>query len=146
MSPLWVDRVSKIGSSTRNWWGEGGDAFLDGARLYVRGDLRAAVTHWRPLVVGTTLDIVRLLPTDAFERAGEPDLAARLDARKMSFTFVAGVSEAAPREAKRALDAGDRPRARDLAQKVVTAWEVADATVPAVAEMKSLLKQLGSSP
>ena len=86
--------------------------------------------------------ILRVLPTEAFERAGEPDLAARLDARKLAYTFIAGVSEAAPREAKRALAAGDKARAKALAESVVQAWEVADVDVPAVAEMRALLKSL----
>jgi hypothetical protein len=115
---------------------------LRGARSYATGDVRAAVAIWRPLVAGPNLDVVRVLPTEAFERAGEPDLAARLDARKMSFAYMAGVSDAAPREARRARAAGDKVRAKALAGKVVEAWEVADTTVTAVAEMRALLASL----
>ena len=80
-----------------------------------------------------------MLPTEAFERAGEADLATRLDARKMPFTFIAGVSEAEPRAARRALAAGDKVTARKLSQRVVAAWEVADISVPAVAQMRTIL-------
>ena len=137
-----LDRVAGLGHAARNWWGEGGDEFLQGARRYAVGDVRGAVAKWRPLVAGPTLDIVRVLPTEAFAAVGEPDLAARIDARKMAFTFIAGVSEAAPREAERALAAGDKARAKELAQKIITAWEVADVTIPAVAKMRALLKSI----
>jgi hypothetical protein len=53
------------------------------------------------------------------------------------------VSEAAPREAKRALARGERDKARQIAEKVVKAWEVADVEVPAVTEMRALLRAGG---
>jgi hypothetical protein len=106
--------------------------------------MRDAVDEWRPLVAGPTIEIVRLLPTEAFERVGEADLASRLDARKMAFAYLGGVSEAAPREAKRALAGGDHDRACTLARQVVDAWGVADATIPAVAEMREVLRACGS--
>jgi predicted Ser/Thr protein kinase len=137
-----LDRIDTIGHAALNWWGEGGDDVLRGARRYAAGDMRGAVAAWRSLVAGPSLDIARLLPTDAFERAGEPDLAARLDERKMEVRILAGVSDAAPRVAKRALAKGDRDRARTIAQQVVSAWEVADTTVPAVAEMRALLRAI----
>jgi hypothetical protein len=135
-----LDRVDRLGHAAHNWWYEGGEALLQGARSYAAGDLRGAVSAWRPLVAGPNLEIARILPTEAFERAGESELAARIDTRKLPFTFIAGVSDAAPREAKRALAAGDAMRARELAQAVVHAWEVADLEVPAVARMRTLLK------
>jgi hypothetical protein len=46
------------------------------------------------------------------------------------------------RAAKRAAKRGDRARAKELAQKVVDAWSVADEIVPAVEEMKALLAKL----
>jgi predicted Ser/Thr protein kinase len=137
-----LDRVVKLGG--RNSRGAGGDAFLLGAKRFAAGDLHGAVDAWRPVVAGPNEDLARLLPTDAFERAGEPDLAARIDARKMLYRQLAGVSEAAPREARRAFGRGDRARAKDLAKSVVQAWEVADATVPAVAEMRQLLARIGN--
>jgi serine/threonine-protein kinase len=137
-----LDRVERLGKAGHNWWYEGGTAMLAGARRYAAGDVRGAVDAWRPLVAGSNVEIVRGLPTAAFERAGEMDLAARLDARKLAFAFIAGVSDAAPREAERSLARGDRQRARDLAASVVRAWEVADVAVPDVARMRALLASL----
>ncbi len=122
-----------------NLWGTNGDALLRGAKRYAAGDLRGAVDAWRPVVGGPDDDAVRILPTEAFERVGEDGLAARVDARKMKYRYFAGLSDATPSEARRAFKQGDHTRARELAQKVVDAWEVADAVVPAVAEMKALL-------
>ena len=135
-------RVEKLGSE-RNSWGVGGDVFLRGAKRYAAGDVRGAVNDWRPIVASPNDDLARLLPTSAFERAGEPDLAARIDARKMRYRQFAGVSEAAPREARRAFARGDRTRAKELAKGVIQAWEVADAVIPAVAEMRALLAKIG---
>jgi hypothetical protein len=137
-----LDRVSKLGHAAINWWGDSGEGFLKGAQRYIVGDVRGAAAAWRPLVTSTDFQIIEQLPTEVFERAGESDLAARLDASKLAYTFIAGVSEAAPREAKRALAAGDKARAKSLAESVIQAWEVADVDVPAVSEMRALLKSL----
>jgi hypothetical protein len=134
-------RVERLGA--RNGWGVGGDLFLLGAKRLASGDVKGAVSIWRPIVAGPNDDLARLLPTVAFERAGEPDLAARIDARKMAYRQLAGISEATPREARRAFNRGDRARAKELAKSVVQAWEVADATIPAVGEMRGLLAKLG---
>ncbi len=131
------DRVSRLGHAALNWWGDDGEALLAGARRYAAGDVVGAAAAWRALVASPNAEIVRVLPTEAFERAGEPALAARLDVQKMRFTFLAGVSDAAPREAKRAFASGDRASATRLAQSVVHAWEVADVAVPAVARMRA---------
>jgi hypothetical protein len=77
-----------------------------------------------------------------FEHIGESSLAARIDAIKMRYRYFAGLSDATPREAQRALARGERARARELAQQVVDAWEVADVVVPAVAEMRALLAKI----
>ena len=137
-----MSRVERLGGKY-NAWGVGGDLFLAGAKRYAAGDVRGAVDTWRPIVATSNDYVIRLLPTEAFERSGEPDLAARIDARKMLYRQFAGVSDAAPREARRAFDRGDRARAKELATSVVRAWEVADATVPAVAEMRALLAKIG---
>ncbi len=137
-----LDRIERLGNLEQNWWYEGGTALLGGARRYAAGDMRGAVAAWRSLVAGTNVEIVRGLPTDAFERAGEADLAARLDERKMPYAFLAGVSDAAPREAERALARGDKPHAKELAAAVVRAWEVADMNVPAVARMRAVVRTL----
>jgi hypothetical protein len=138
-----LERVARLGRVRRNWWYEGGTALLDGARRFADGDVRGAAASWRNLVAADNLEVVRVLPTEAFELAGEHDLAARLDARKMPFTFVAGVSDAAPREASRALARGDTKRAGELARAVVQAWEVADVDVPSVATMRAMVAATG---
>ena len=137
-----LDRVFALAHAALNWWGDAGEALFKGAQRYAAGDVQGAVAMWRSVSASSEPQIIEILPTEAFERAGEPDLAARLDARKLAYTFIAGVSEAAPREAKRAFAAGDKARAKGLAEKVVQAWEVADVEVPAVAEMRALLKKM----
>jgi hypothetical protein len=129
-----------------NLWGANGEALLRGAQRYAVGDLRGAVDAWRPVVGGPDDDAVRVLPTEPFARVGEDGLAARVDARKMKYRYFAGLSDATPSEARRAFEHGDLGRARELAQKVVDAWEVADAVVPAVGEMKALLAKVGAPP
>ncbi|HEY2514494.1 MAG TPA: serine/threonine-protein kinase [Polyangiaceae bacterium] len=136
-----IARVEAL-SAKHNSWRAGGDAFLAGAKRYAAGDLRGAVNAWRP-IVGTSNDaILRLLPTAAFDRVGEHDLAARIDERKLHYRQLAGVSEATPREAYRAFERGEHARATELAQSVVHAWEAADTTIPAVADMKALLARM----
>jgi predicted Ser/Thr protein kinase len=134
-----IARARRVLERPHDYWGEPGELLLRGAELYVAGDVRGAVAAWRPLVNGPSPYMLALLPIDAFERAGAADLAARIDDRAMEYAIFAGVSEAAPREAKRALARGDRQRAKELAQSVIRAWEVADVSVPAVAEMRALL-------
>jgi eukaryotic-like serine/threonine-protein kinase len=50
------------------------------------------------------------------------------------------------RAARRAYARGDRARARELAERVVKAWSVADDEPPALAEMRRLLVKLGAAP
>ncbi len=134
-------RLEKV-IGTSNVGGANGDAFLRGAKLWSKsGNLRAAVDAWRPVVGASDDRLIRLLPTEAFDRVGEDGLAARIDARKLKYRYFAGISDATPREALRAFKQGDRARARELAQKVIDAWEVADAVIPAVAEMRTLLSR-----
>jgi hypothetical protein len=135
-----LERIARLGHAHDNYWGQGGEALLRGALRYASGDVRGAAAQWRALVADRSPHIVRVLPTDVFERAGQPELAARLDARKMAYTYIAGVSEAAPREAKRAFASGDRAKGEELAKKIIQAWENADLQVPAVAEMKRLIQ------
>ncbi|HEY2514547.1 MAG TPA: hypothetical protein VGI39_26970, partial [Polyangiaceae bacterium] len=134
--------ASATGEGFRRW-GVGGDKFLAGAKRYASGDLRGAINEWRPLVGSSNDRLIRLLPTATFDRLGEHDLAARIDERKLHYRQLAGVSEATPREAHRAFEHGDRARAKELAQSVVHAWEVADTVIPAVADMKALLAKIG---
>jgi hypothetical protein len=82
-----------------------------------------------------------LLP-DAFDRAGETDLGRRVDAWDCGTTGpFNGVSLAHYRQARRLLAAGDRDQGRTLARRVLDAWSVADAPVPAVAELRRLLAE-----
>ena len=133
-----LDRWEKAGGVGLDFWGESRKRLVEGARRYAQGDIRGAAAAWRP-ITGADIKIGCLVPTDVFERAGEIDMAARLDAAKMTVAVFGGVSEAAPREAKRALARGDRARARELANKIVQAWGVADTVVPAVADMRAIL-------
>jgi predicted Ser/Thr protein kinase len=137
-----LSRVEKLAGAL-DGWGVGGDLMLRGAKRFALGDLRGAVDAWRPIVAGPNEDLALLLPTAAFDHVGEHDLAARIDARKSRYRQFAGVSEADPREARRAFERGDRARAKELAKGVVQAWEVADGSVPAVAEMRALLAKIG---
>ena len=113
-------------------------ALIAGGYRYVEGDLAGAAEHWRPLV-GEKWSPV---PTRAFEAAGMPELAERLDAKRMERPMFTGVTPAHARAAKRALARGDDARARELATLVVNRWSVADARVPAVDEMRALLESV----
>jgi len=123
-------------------------AYIDGCDGFAQGDLRGAAAAWRPLVAGHEADagyagnaVARFGPA-AFEAAGDHDLAARIDARNLAsgFDAFAGASPAMAREARRDMTHGDKSKARELAQKLVDAWGASDVPVPAVADMKALLK------
>jgi hypothetical protein len=80
-----------------------------------------------------------LLP-EAFDRAGEPELAERIDRHNLGPEGpFNGVGLAHLRAAKRAAARGDRARAEKLGRRVIEAWSTADVPVPAVAELKALL-------
>jgi tetratricopeptide (TPR) repeat protein len=113
--------------------------FLQGAEAYARGDYAAATTAWRPMARMPLIYQRNLLP-DAFDRAGEADLGRRVDAwdSGASGSFN-GVSLAHYRQARRLLAAGHREEGETLARRVLDAWSVADAPVPAVAELRRLL-------
>jgi hypothetical protein len=114
-------------------------AFMKGAEAYASGDDEAATAAWRPLVGIAGLHERNVL-AEAFDRAGEHDLAERVDATAISHAgFLHGVGLAHLRAARRAIARGDRARAEQLGRRVLDAWSVADATIPAVAELRSLL-------
>jgi serine/threonine protein kinase len=115
-------------------------AFLQGARAYVAGNHRDAVERWRPLIADAFH--AKLLPVDAFDRAGELELAERLDALRDESRRLHGEALSTPRIAKRAAAKGDHGRAREFAQRAIDAWSGADAAVPAVADMRLLLSTL----
>jgi hypothetical protein len=128
-----VERMRRAGSD---------EALLRGAERYASGDVRGAVEAWRPLLRGNWRWYMRVIPIDAFDQAGETDIAEKLDADLLEDKGWGGISPAYPRAAKRAAKRGDRERARALAKQVVDAWIDADTHVPAVSEMQALLKQL----
>lgn len=120
-------------------------ALLDGAEAYGRGDLARAARAWRPLLrtPGSQVEVMANAMATAFDRTGESDLAERIDAEALARGgLYNGVSLAHVRAARRAAQRNDRARARELAQKVIEAWSLADEEVPAVAEMRRLLAQM----
>jgi hypothetical protein len=121
------------------------DSLLRGAERWARRDLAGAAKAWRPLLGGPGA-LASVLPgamAEAFERAGDVELAERVDAAEM---LRAGEFNGATlghvRAARRALARRDRGKARALAEKVIAAWSVSDEEVPAVAEMRRLLAGL----
>jgi hypothetical protein len=136
-----LDRVAVLGHRHANRWRDGTEEVLVGAQRYAVGDVKGAIVAWRSVLARSSDYVVGLLPTEVFEAAGERDLAARVDARKLEHNEF-GPIEAVPREARRALARGDKERARALAEEFIKAWEVADITIPGVAEMRDLLRSL----
>ena len=116
--------------------------FLAGAERYAQGDFKGAAAAWRALAAEPPSGRTWLILGDGFDRAGEPDIAERLDERGPYMGMLRGLSIAHPRMARRAAARGDVAAARDLAQKIVDAWSVADTPVPAVQEMRALLARL----
>jgi len=116
--------------------------FLAGAEHYARHDYKAAAAAWRALANEPPSGRTWLLLGDAFDRAGEPDIAERLDAKGPYMGLIGGLSIAHLRMARRAAARGDVARARELAQKIIDSWGVADTPVPAVQEMRALLARL----
>ena len=124
------------------------EAFTAGAERYARGDLRGAAAAWRPLVKapGVFATVMAEPMATAFERTGEPDLAERLVAAVPDTSAeLNGASLGLVRAARRAAAHGQRDQARALAQRVIAAWSIADAPVPAVAELRRLLASLGDA-
>ncbi|MBV8756987.1 MAG: serine/threonine protein kinase [Deltaproteobacteria bacterium] len=122
--------------------------FLDGADAYADGNFAAAARAWRPLVARPDWHFLWMhdMLAIAFEKGGDPENAARIDARYLSNKRFNGVEPAHVREALRAEKRGDVAKARELAKKVIDAWSVADTDVPAVAEMRKLVARLDSRP
>jgi predicted Ser/Thr protein kinase len=117
-------------------------AFMDGAEAYARADYAAAVTAWRPMTDSAGTQGTNLL-ADAFYRAGEVDLAQRIDGDVVDQPGAfngAGLPHL--RAARRAIEVGDRERAEQLVRRMVEAWSVADVPVPALAELRARLARL----
>lgn len=121
--------------------GMGDDAYLEGAERFVRGDADGAVRSWRPLAAVPAFQFS--LRPEAFDRAGEPELASRIDQFRVDRAWRMGMAHV--REARRAADRGDTDRARTLARRVIDRWATADAEVPHVKEMRALLAELEPS-
>jgi hypothetical protein len=119
---------------------------LDGAERYARGDYAGAARAWRPLLKAPDSYEVEQLRAPlalAFERAGEADLAEKVDAAALARRgLYNGANLAYVRGALRAEKRKDKDTARRLAQAVVDAWSVADDDVPAVEQMRKLLARL----
>jgi hypothetical protein len=120
-------------------------SFIQGAEAYARGDDAAAVAAFRQLAHRPGSLGQNLMPA-VFDRAGELDLAERIDQRVADTTGpLNGVGLAHVRAARRALARGDRARAEALARKIVDAWSGADVPIPAVAEVRALSAARGDS-
>jgi hypothetical protein len=122
------------------------DTFTDGAERYARGDFPGAARAFRPLLREPALFVAELdgPMIETFERTGETDLVSRLEAAVADRSAeLNGASLAVVRAARRAAKAGDRAKARALAQQVVDAWAVADETVPVVEEMRRIVRETG---
>jgi hypothetical protein len=126
------------------------DQVLAGAAPYVRGDYAAAAKAWRALTMhpgGWEVQIFGTPLVDAFEHAGEPELAISVDtalvAKRGRYN---GIDPAYARGALRASKRGDKETAKRLANDVIAAWQGADEPVPAVAEMRKLVARLESAP
>jgi len=118
---------------------------LDTAERFAAGDMEGAAAAYRPM-----------LPIDpkpshhavmAFDAIGETETASRMDAVRLGTgVSLHGATLAHLREARRAVARRDFVKARELARTVIDAWEVADAKVPAVEEMRALLAALPPAP
>jgi eukaryotic-like serine/threonine-protein kinase len=118
--------------------------FLDGAERYSQGDYAGAAKAWRSLVSRPDWHLFFMHDelAEAFERSGDSDNAARVDARYLADGRFNGAEMAHVREARRAEKRGDVAQARAMAKKVIDAWSVVDMDVPAVDEMRQLIARL----
>ncbi|WP_437289140.1 protein kinase domain-containing protein [Sorangium sp. So ce406] len=119
------------------------DAFTEGAERYAKGDFAGAARAFRPLLrtPGPFVEVLAEPMVETFERTGENELVARLEAAIADRSSeLNGASLALVRAARRAARRGEDVRARELAKQVLDAWSVADETVPAVAEVRRLVE------
>jgi hypothetical protein len=114
-----------------------------GAERYVIGDLAGAARAWRPILTRSSLtgDLLRAPMATAFDRAGESELAERVDASALQESSLPSL--ALERGALRAARRGDCETAQRLAARLVAAWDVADEKPPAVERMKRLASRCG---
>ncbi|HMG20077.1 MAG TPA: hypothetical protein VK607_02125, partial [Kofleriaceae bacterium] len=123
------------------------DDLLRGAERYAQRDAAGAARAWRPLLRNAPA-LAAVLPdamVEVFTATGNPELAARVDdAVMLRAGEFGGATPGHARAARRALARGDRATARALADQVIAAWQFADETPPAFADMHRLLAQLGA--
>jgi hypothetical protein len=136
-----VDRLAELYS--RGWFGgavlNSGEA-IEGARRFVHGDYVGAAKAWRPNATDFLAESMRGPMTVAFERAGDDDLAERMDRHAIEQGSVSPETDLCwVRASMRAEKRGDLPRAQELARAFVARWEAADERPPALAEMKRVL-------
>jgi hypothetical protein len=133
-------RIRKERSEAGRWPGvaQGTEELCRGAERFAKGDVRGATEAWRGFALAEGFWI--LLPPEVFDATNNIEIATKIDRIHLRMNgYYSGIHPAWAREAKRAFERGDRARARKLAQRVVDSWSTADATVPAVAEMRALL-------
>ena len=124
------------------------DAFIAGAERYANGDFDGAARAFRPLVrtPGPFIEVLAEPMVETFEYTGERELEDRVEAAIVDHSAeFNGASLALVRAARRAAKHGDSGRARALAEQVIQAWSVADEPVPAVTEMRQLVRAPGAS-
>jgi len=123
------------------------DSFLAGAERYAKKDFDGAARAFRPLLLtpGPFVEVLAEPMVETFEHTGERELVDRVAAAIIDHSAeLNGASLALVRAARRAAKRGDAGRARELAEKVIQAWSVADEPVPAVAEMRRLVQARGA--
>ena len=114
--------------------------FLDGALRKLRGDERGAAKAWRPLIVGAGIEDV--IPTDSFAAVGDYETALRLTEEggtNKDDNEYAGHPWQAPLTARYLYLKGDKARARELSQTVLTDSSAADIEVPALEDMRRIV-------
>jgi len=111
---------------------------IEGAGRYVAGDFPGAARAWRGVFGRSSIGLEQLRTplADAFDRAGDPDVAERVDAPAIEEAALPSL--ALVRAATRAARRGDCGTARRLALILVDKWDLADEKPPAVDRMKKL--------
>jgi len=110
-----------------------------GMKLAADGDAKGAVRVLRPRV----LDPVGAsdMPVEAFEKAGEPELAKMLDESQIAQRVnrvVKGYGMPDLRMARRAWKRGDKAKARAISKQLVEAWSSLDTEVPWLDELRKM--------
>ena len=118
---------------------------LDVAEHFARGDFAGAAKLFRPLIA---TEQGNAFASQSFDAIGDIDTASLIDRYPLETEppYYHGASLAQVREARRMVQRRDFAAAKKLAQTVIDAWSIADAPVPAVAEMKALIAALPRTP